>query len=270
MTTILDTIIDNKRLELADVKTRRPLADVQAEINGLDPPRDFGDAITRKHDGDIRLIAEIKRSSPSAGLIVPDFDAVAIARDYHAHGASALSVLTDARYFDGRLETIAQVKQAVPLPVLRKDFMIDAYQVYESRAALADAVLLIAEVLDAQHLVQMHRIALELGMSVLIEVHSETTLRMVLDTLGTPKDGRFLLGINNRDLAAQRTDIRTMGRLARHLPAGTTFVAESGIATRADVQVAMRAGAGAMLVGEALLRAKDRGQLIGELLGQGA
>ncbi len=266
--TILDRIVASKRKELAAAKERRPLASLRAMIERADPPREFYGAASAPSSYGVQLIAEVKKASPSAGLIVADFDPARIARAYGDHGAAAISVLTDEEYFQGRLEFIQVVKEAVPLPVLRKDFLIDEYQVFESRAAGADAVLLIAEVLGAAGIAQLTRVARHLGMTALVEVHTEEHLSALLDALGSPGPDRYLLGINNRDLTAQRTELATMARLAAHLPAGTPFVAESGLATRGDVLEAQRAGACAILVGESLLRADDIGSQIDTLLGR--
>ncbi len=266
--TILDRIVETKRKELEVARSRRPVGVLRAIIERSGPPRDFRAAVSVASPHGIHLIAEIKKASPSAGLIVADFDPVRIARTYFDHGASALSVLTDETYFQGRLEFVRQVREAVPLPVLRKDFLIDEYQVYESRAASADAVLLIAEALRADRIAEMTSLAHELGLAVLVEVHTEQKLSGVLDALGPPEKGRYLLGINNRDLATQRSDVSTVRRLAARLPEGMPFVAESGIATRDDVLEARSAGASAVLVGESLLRADDIGARIDELLGK--
>jgi indole-3-glycerol phosphate synthase len=261
----LERIIQTKRAEVAESRRLRPTAALEATIAEIEPPRDFAAAVMG--GGGIRLIAEVKQASPSAGLIVPTFDPVAIARTYARCGAAALSVLTDATYFRGDLTHVGLVRAAVPLPVLRKDFLIDSYQVLESRAAGADAVLLIAEALPVAAIVEMAGVARTMQMSVLVEVHSETNLDAVLTALGAPGDGGYLLGINNRDLTAQRTDLATTLKLAAKLPPGTPFVAESGLATRADVETVVRAGARAILVGESLLRAEDLAGKISELLG---
>ena len=266
--TILDRIVETKREEVAEAKRRRPFDDVCEAAQCTAPPRPFAQAVAASTPGGIQLIAEIKKSSPSAGLIVEDFDPVAIARVYHEHGAAALSVLTDETHFDGRLTYIEDVKQAVPLPVLRKDFLVDKYQIHESRAADADAILLIAEILEGAQIVDFTAASRNLGMAVLVEVHSEETLTAVLDALGPPSVDRYLLGINNRDLSAQRTDLSTMKQLSQLIPDGLPFVAESGIATRDDVEKARKTGACAVLVGEAILRADDIGAKIDELLGK--
>ncbi len=265
--TILQRIVETKRQEVADLKRSRPLSELRTEIEVLNPPRDFHGAVTSATDGAIALIAEIKKSSPSAGLIRPRFHPAEIATAYEAGGASALSVLTDETYFQGRLRFIEDVKGAVSLPVLRKDFLIDEYQIYESRAAGADAILLIMEVLGAEAVARFAALARQLSLAVLVEVHSQENLEQVLHRLGTPKEGHYVLGINNRDLDKQQTDLSTMTRLARILPSGVSFVAESGITSRKDVVLAARAGAQAVLVGESLLRSDDLTSAVRELLG---
>ncbi len=266
--TILERIVETKRGEVARARRSVPQSELLETISLIELPRDFAGAVLGGSGAAVRLIAEIKKASPSAGLIVPDFDPVSIARTYARCGAAALSVLTDATYFQGDLAYIDRVKQAVPLPVLRKDFLIDPYQVFESRAAGADAILLIAEVVPADRIAEMRGIARGLGMSTLVEVHTEANLDAVTNALGSPGVGRYLLGINNRDLAAGRTDVETAVRLAARLPEGTGFVAESGLATRQDVMTVRRAGAKAILVGESLLRSDDIGRKIDELLGR--
>ena len=268
MGTILDQIVQTKRAEVAARRAARPLPDVQRAARDAQPARDFHAALSAPAPRGIHVIAEIKKRSPSAGLIRADFDPVAIARIYHAHGASALSVLTDEPYFNGRLEYIEQVRAAVPLPVLRKDFTIDSYQLYEARAAGADAILLIGQVLSPSQIRQMLDLSDELGMSTLIEVHEETTLAAVLEAVRFPAHQRALLGINNRNLKLQRTDLATTERLARLVPAGTLLVSESGVKTPADVKRLIAAGAKALLVGETLIRTPDIGAALDALLGQ--
>ena len=176
-------------------------------------------------------------------------------------------MLTDETYFQGRLEFIPQIRAVVPLPVLRKDFLVDEYQVWESRAHDADAILLIAEILESDALVRLRDVADELGMTTLVEVHAADNLRRVIDVLGLPDRKSYILGINNRDLAVQKTDLQTTERLASLLPADTAVVAEGGIGTRHDVLTVQRAGASAMLVGESILRSPNHGGKIRELLG---
>lgn len=268
MPTILDEIVETKRAEVQTAKRERPVEALRSVIEAASPPRDFLAALRRPPPFGIHLIAEVKKASPSAGVIVEHFDPAAIARTYHQHAATAISVLTDEPYFQGRLAFIDVVKQVVPLPVLRKDFIIDEYQLYESRAAGADAVLLIADVLPADQIATLHALASKLRLAVLVEVHSEPKLMSVLDTLGPPDGVSYILGINNRDLSVQRTDLSTTDRLAKELPNGSLFVSESGIATRRDVLTVQTAGARAILIGEALLKAADPGRLMDELLGQ--
>jgi indole-3-glycerol phosphate synthase len=263
----LDEIVKTKWVELAKAQQQHPLAELIAATRDLPPPRDFHGALAAQPSRGVHLIAEIKKQSPSAGQLRPDFDPVALAKVYHAHGADALSVLTDASYFAGRLAFIASVKAAVPLPVLRKDFMVDPYQIYESRLAGADAVLLIGEVLEPPMLGEMLDVAFALGMTSLVEVHEAGTLERVRTAVPFPNDKRSLLGINNRDLKVQQVDLATTEQLAGLAGAGTIIVSESGIKTRADVQRLIRAGARALLIGETFMRADDIGAKITELLG---
>lgn len=261
--TILDRIVDTKRDEVAERKRLRPLDALRLEIGAASPARNFHAAVTERAGG-IRLIAEIKKASPSAGLIRADFDPGVIARQYAAAGASALSVLTDAPYFQGKLSFVAAVKDAVSLPVLRKDFILDEYQVYESRAAGADAVLLIAAVLSREQVDAWSRLTDALGMSSLIEVHDAAELDAVRPFAEPSR--RAILGINNRDLHRQVTDLNTTRQLAACLDDGCPFVTESGIRTRRDVEFALDCGATAMLVGETLMRSPDPAAKIRELL----
>lgn len=267
MSNILDEIVAAKRAELAEARASRPHVEVVAAARDAEPPRDFYGALAAAPCHDLHVIAEIKRRSPSAGLIRPDFDPAGIARTYHAGGASCLSVLTDGPYFDGRIEFIGEVKAAVPLPVLRKDFMVDAYQIHESRAAGADCVLLIGEVLPPPLLRELLDLACELGMTSLIEVHEAETLAGLRGYVDFPNDRRGLLGINNRNLKIQRTDLATTEKLAGMVPEGTILVSESGISTRADVQRLIAAGARALLIGETFMRAPDIGAKMRELMG---
>lgn len=263
--TILERIVETKRGEVAEARKRRPLQSLQDRIAESTEPRNFYAAVVG--DGsEVRLIAEVKKASPSAGLISQDFDPVSIARKYEKGGASALSVLTDRTYFQGDLSFISAVKNVVPLPVLRKDFMVDEYQLYESRVAGADAILLIAAVLSPVQIDTWIELAFSLGMASLVEVHDDRELHAVRDMTGPRRQA--LLGINNRDLRAQRVDLEITTRLARALEVGTPFVAESGIKTREDVLSLRHSGATAMLVGETLMGAEDPEAKIGELLGR--
>ncbi|NLX12861.1 MAG: indole-3-glycerol phosphate synthase TrpC [Phycisphaerales bacterium] len=267
MATILDNIVETKRREVEQARTSCPLDQMKAAARHAPPSRDFFAALAGPAARGVHLIAEIKKKSPSAGLIRADFDPVTLAGIYADSGASALSVLTDESYFDGRLEYIEQVKRVIDLPVLRKDFMIDPYQIYEARAAGADAILLIGEVLDPPLLREMRDLAGELGMTSLIEVHEEQTLDKVLKTVSFNPDTRCLLGINNRNLKIQRIDLDTTRRLADLAPPATILVSESGIKTRADVEQLVTCGARALLIGETFMRAPDIRGKIDELLG---
>jgi len=262
--TILEKIVETKRREVAEAKRARPAATLHAEINEETPPRDFYGRVAGS-GSDIRLIAEIKKASPSAGLIRPDFDPVAIARTYESCGAAALSILTDRTYFAGELPFIKAVKQVVSLPVLRKDFIIDEYQILESRAAGADAILLIAGVLSPEQIEAYSSLAFQLGMTSLVEVHDVEQLKAIYGLIDPERC--MLLGINNRNLRTQTTDIRTTQRLARVLGPGVPFVSESGIKSRRDVRRLQDAGATALLIGETFMRASDIGAKIHELMG---
>lgn len=269
MASILQQIVASKRAEVALAKTHRPLDVVRHQALDAPPTRPFLRAISRADRSRPRLIAEIKKASPSAGVIVPDFRPASIARVYAQHGAAAVSVLTDEPHFQGRLEHVAEVRSAVDLPVLRKEFIIDEYQVHETRAAGADAMLLIAEAIGVDRVVALADVARACGLAVLVEVHDLANLRAVVNALGVPSDDTYALGINNRDLHAQRTDIGTCIRLAGELPPGSLWVAESGIRRAAEVSAVAAAGASAMLIGEAILREPDMGRKIDELLGAG-
>jgi indole-3-glycerol phosphate synthase len=263
---ILDQIIETKRQEIALAKTRTPLEALKERIAGMDRPRNFFQAVTAPGKKRLNLIAEVKKASPSAGVIREDFDPAAIARAYAAAGADAISVLTDEKYFQGSLDHIALVRQAMGLPVLRKDFMIDPYQVYESRAAGADAVLLIAECLETSHLIDLQILATELNLTCLIEVHDLDNLMRVRDhVIGFPHRSYSLLGINNRDLRTFRTDLGTTLRMCELVADRRVLVSESGINTAQDVAKLAEAGLTAALVGESLMRSGDIAGKIAEM-----
>jgi indole-3-glycerol phosphate synthase len=250
--TILDEILEHKRGELERARGRlapEVLAARAREVVG--PPRGFRAALTSAPRP--RIVAELKRRSPSRGLIRPDFDPVACARAYAAAGAAALSVLTDAHFFGGSLDTLERVRAAVPLPLLRKDFLVDAYQVDEARVGGADAVLLIAAALPPSDLSALAAHARSLGLDALVEVHDEAELE------GALAAGADLIGINNRDLRSFEVDLAVTEKLASRIPAGVVVVAESGIFTPGDVARLEAAGAHACLVGESLMREPDIG-----------
>jgi indole-3-glycerol phosphate synthase len=244
---ILDRIVRTKRDEVKATVPR--LAELRDMTRQADAPRGFAAALRRP--AQVRLLAEVKRRSPSAGDIRPGADPVEVARAYVAGGAAALSVLTDREYFGGDLAYLRAVRGAVDIPVIRKDFLIDPVQVWEARAAGADAVLLIARILEQPLLVELHGLARELGMDVLVEAHTEAELDRALDA------GATLVGVNNRDLDTFVTDLELSLRLAPRVPAGITYVAESGIRTAADVDRLGAAGVDAILVGESLMRQAD-------------
>jgi indole-3-glycerol phosphate synthase len=255
--TILDKIVAWKRDEIVRHKRAKPFEVVQAEA-ALTPPRDFAAALRAPG---VRLIAEVKRASPSKGLLRHNFDAVALAQEYETNGAAAISVLTDEHFFQGSLDHLRDVRQNVALPVLRKDFVLDPYQVYEARAAGADAVLLIVAAMDDGDLEALHCLVQQLGMVALVEVHDETELARALQV------GPRVVGVNNRNLRTFEVDLATTARLRPLVPAGVILVAESGVHTRADVARLADIGADAMLVGEALVRAADVGRKVRQLVG---
>jgi indole-3-glycerol phosphate synthase len=268
MTSILDNIIARKRVEVAKAKSTTPLDTLKQRVAEMPRPRNFFAAVVS--DGRpprARVIAEIKRRSPSAGAIGNDFDPIRIARQYHEGGAAAISCLTDEADFGGHLGYIQQIRDAVPLPVLRKDFIVDQYQVWESRAAGADALLLIADVLEEGQLLDMMILARELTMTTLVEAHDVDRLLKVRHYIGFPHAGYSLLGINNRDLKTMETDLSHTFRLLEFVTDRNRVVSESGISTGADLARLRQRGVNIVLVGEHLLRQPDPGQALRELLG---
>lgn len=257
--TILEKIVATKRGEIEQAREQRPQGQLREQLKEASPPRDFFQALDQP--GPIRLIAEIKKASPSAGLIRTDFDPVDIAKTYQAHGATCLSVLTDEAYFQGSLDYLRAVRAAVDLPVLRKDFILDSYQLLEARVAGADAVLLIAECLDDCHLRKLHNETIELGMTPLVELYDPANLSRVLEA------GATLIGVNNRNLHTFEVDLEHTIRMRQEVPAECVLVGESGIKTRADVERLQQAGIDAMLVGESLMREPDIGAAVYALLG---
>lgn len=259
MPTILERIVATKREEIDAAKRRLPERSLVKELDSAPPLRNFFTPLAA--GGPIKLIAEIKKASPSKGVIRADFDPVAIAGIYAAHGASCLSVLTDEKYFQGGLDNLRRVRWAVDLPLLRKDFILDRYQVLEARAAGADAVLLIAECLDDCHLRALHDEIVALGMTPLVELYEPENLRRVFDA------GATLIGVNNRDLRTFQTDLDHTLRLREQVPDECVLVAESGIRTRADVVRLEQARIDAMLVGETLMATPDIAAAVDTLLG---
>ena len=267
MGNVLDRIIADKRTEVQSRRSQTSLEQLKEQVRGLPKCRNFYRAVTKPNPRGINVIAEVKKASPSAGVIRKDFDPVAVARTYQDCGADAISVLTDEKYFQGRLEYIEQVRRAVSVPVLRKDFIIDLWQVYESRAAGADAILLIAETLKLGELMDLMIAAAELSLTVLLEVHEADTLLAVRSLIGFPQRGYSILGINNRDLTTMQVDLNTTIRLAALLDERDELVAESGIKTRADVEKLKAAGVRAVLVGQTLCEHPDIAEKFAELFG---
>jgi indole-3-glycerol phosphate synthase len=260
MATILDRIVATKWEEIARAKSVASEAELRERLVDAPPLRDFFGSLAA--DGPIKLIAEVKKASPSAGIIRPDFDPVTIAETYAAHGATCLSVLTDEQYFQGSLDYLSAIRQAVDLPLLRKDFILDTYQLVEARLVGADAVLLIAECLDDCNLRKLHNAAIELGLAPLVELYDPENLPRVLAA------GATLVGVNNRDLRTFVVDLDHTLRIRREVPDNCVLVGESGIRTRADVERLEAAGVDAILVGESLMREPDIGAAVDRLLGR--
>lgn len=270
----LDQIVEHKRREVERAKAETSLETLKERISELGRPRNFFQAVVRHENRQhTSVIAEIKRKSPSAGWIREqyqrdDFDPVAIARRYHANGASAISCLTDAEFFAGRPEYIHAIRDAVPLPVLRKDFIIDPWQVWESRSIGADAILLIAECLNEAEMIDLMILARELQLTTLIEVHDMDSLLRVRPHVGFPQRSYGLLGINNRDLRTMETDLAHTLRLVDLVEDPATLVSESGIRTSEDLARLRREGVRIVLVGESLMREADPGAALAALIGR--
>ncbi len=256
---VLDKIVDYKRGEIATAKLRRSLAEIQSSITDAPQVRSFTESLKSHHP--MGLIAEVKRASPSAGLIREDFDAVEIARIYEQNGAACISVLTDEHFFQGSLEYLKQVRKQAQIPVLRKDFILDAYQVYEARSAGADATLLLAECLNDRELHELYSLTIELGMEALVELYEPANIERVLK-LNPP-----LVGVNNRNLQTFDTDLNHTVSLRKEIPDHILLVGESGIHTRDDVLQLQNAGAHAILVGESLMCSEEIGSRVREILG---
>ncbi|MCH2124919.1 MAG: indole-3-glycerol phosphate synthase TrpC [Pirellulaceae bacterium] len=259
MSTILDKIVAKKREEIAVASERRPAAELLADLAQAPPVRDFFGALAAV--GSIKLIAEVKKASPSKGVIREDFDPLAIAQTYEQCGATCISVLTDESFFQGSLKILRDIRAAVDIPVLRKDFILDPYQLLEARLAGADAVLLIAECLDDCSLRSLHNRTLELGMTPLVEFYEPKNLIRVIEA------GATLIGVNNRDLRNFQTDLNHTVRMREKISADRLLVGESGIHSRADVELLEAAGVDAILVGESLMASADIGQAVQTLLG---
>ncbi|HEX7325476.1 MAG TPA: indole-3-glycerol phosphate synthase TrpC [Rhodanobacteraceae bacterium] len=265
MNDVLQRILRRKREEVAERKAATPLKELRARCADAPPARGFAAALdARVASRRPAVIAEIKKASPSRGLIRADFRPAAIARSYATGGATCLSVLTDVDFFQGSDAYLQAARAACALPVLRKDFTVDVYQVYEARALGADAILLIAAALDNAALVRLHAHAVDCGLDVLVEVHDDLDLRRALPL---PATAHTVLGINNRNLRTFVTDLATTLVLKADVPPERLLVSESGIATPADVERLRRAGVGAFLVGETFMRAADPGAELARLFG---
>jgi len=267
VTGVLDKIIKDKRSEVAQKKVQKSIEQLDAEIAKLPKCRNFYKAVTKPNKRGLNVIAEVKKASPSAGLIRENFNAVDIAEIYEKCGADAISVLTDEKYFQGRLEYMQQIKDVVKLPILRKDFIIEPWQVYESRAAGADAILLIADVLKVGELSDLMILAAELTLTVLLEVHDADMLLKVRSLIGFPKKGYSVLGINNRNLSTLAVDLNTTSRLAALVDNTSELVAESGIKTKDDIEKLIRLGVRAVLIGQTLCENENIEDKFTELFG---
>jgi len=256
---MLEEILASKRDEVRKRQARVPAAELQRLAANAPPVLDFTGAI--RNEGKIRLIAEFKRASPSRGAIRADLEPEQVARLYAASGAAAISVLTDAPFFHGSADDLRSVRAVVKVPVLQKDFVLDAYQLLEARSLGADAILLIAAALPGAALGRLHKAAADLGLAVLVEVHDEADVDRALAA------GPRIIGINNRDLRTFEVSVATTFRLRPLIPPGIIVVSESGIRSRADALKLQKAGVDAMLVGERLMRQPDPGKAAAELLG---
>jgi indole-3-glycerol phosphate synthase len=256
---ILDEICEQKRGEVAAAKVRRPLAQLKEWAKDAPKPRDFRRALR----GDtIRLIAEVKRASPSRGTLLKGMEATDLASIYEECGAAAISVLTDEKFFRGSLDDLVSVRRSVKLPCLRKEFVIDDYQIYEARAATADAILLIVRILSDSQLCEYRELAESLGMGALVECHDADEIRRAIDS------GASIIGVNNRDLQTFEVNLNTTLELRKLVPGGKVLVSESGIFTRQHVRILENSGVDAMLVGEALVTSSDVRAKLRELLGR--
>jgi indole-3-glycerol phosphate synthase len=257
--TILDQIVASKHREIAEARSSVPDPEMEHRLRDAPPVRDFIAALEKP--GAVQVIAEVKKASPSAGVIRADFDPVAIARTYEGHGAACISVLTDEPFFQGRLRYLEQIRQQVGVPVLRKDFILHRYQLLEARVAGADAVLLIAEILDDRCLKELLRDAHDLGMQALVEIHDAENLERAVES------GARLIGVNNRDLRTFVTRLEHTLELAARVPTDRCLVSESGIREHVDLKRLGAAGVRAVLVGETLMASPDIGRKLDELRG---
>ena len=262
---ILDKIIADKKIEVKEQKTLISIDQLKNQIKPLPKCRNFYKAVTKPNKRGLNVIAELKKASPSAGIIREDFNPVDIAKIYKNCNADAISILTDEKYFQGKIQYIKQVRDVVDMPILRKDFIIDPWQIYQSRAAGADAVLLIAETLNTSQLSDLMILASELTLTVLLEIHSMESLLSVRSMIGFPKKGYSILGINNRNLETMKVDLNNTIRLAEFVDNKRELVAESGIKTKEHVEKLISVGLGAVLIGQTLCEHTDIEQKFNEL-----
>ncbi len=249
---ILDDIVENKQKEVHEAKKKVPLSLLESTLSKLRPAKGFL-SLSRSREG-VKIIAEVKKASPSKGVFVSDFDPIRVAKSYEENGAFAISVLTDSCFFQGSLEYLKSIRNEVELPLLRKDFTIDSYQIYEARCYGADMVLLIVSILEKEQIKEFCLIAEELGMDAIVEVHDEKELEIALSA------GSKIIGINNRDLRTFKVDINTSIRLANLIPEDVLVISESGIKEANDIASLYREGISTFLVGEALMKGKDPGE----------
>lgn len=257
--TILDKIIEYKKEELSAVKAKKPLFIIKNEIfNKNEPSRSFWDKLQKNRD--FHFICEIKKASPSKGVIQPDFHPVIQALEYEAGGASAISVLTDEHFFHGRLDYLTQVRESVTIPVLRKDFIFDEYQIYEAKAAGADMILLIARILEYDKILKFAELAVELKMDILLEISEENENKKIPDNIP------LIIGINNRNLADFSTDLSKSLRLKEYLPSHLPLISESGIYMPQDCRLLSANGFNGALIGETLMRSKNPKELLRDFI----
>jgi indole-3-glycerol phosphate synthase len=258
---LLNKIVDKKKKKLDSLKTKVPLREIKSRASDVEWPRNFRNAL-RRDSGPIRLVAEIKKASPIKGVIRQDFNPVTIASIYERKKVDAISVITEEDYFQGKLEYLLDVKKITDRPLLRKDFIFDEYQIYESKAKGADAILLIASMLDENQSMEFLHLAKEIGLSVVFEVHDFKELEMVL------RINAEVIGINNRDLKTLSINLDTTFKLKKEIPFDKIVVSESGIKTREDVRRLENAGIDSILVGTAFMEAEDIGKKIDEFMGR--
>lgn len=257
---ILDKIVAAKRIVLEKAKSTRNISELKKLIHDLPETRDFFEALKNKQSNKVNIIAEVKKASPSKGLIRADFRPLEIAQAYEKNNAAAISVLTESDHFQGNLDYLKAISLKANIPVLRKDFLFDPYQIYESRANGADAILLIAAILEKEQFNDLLALAADLSLSALVEVHTRDELETVLETQAE------IIGINNRNLKTFMTDIRTTMNLAKFIPENKIIVTESGIQSKKDIQKLLKTGVDAFLIGETFMREKNPGDKLNEFV----